>query len=80
MHSRVIRCDKVKTPEVPKSRINLDYPSKETCVGRLAFSGIQHSGETKCAKEKNIEVLKSGVNLDCPSKETCVGRLTCLGI
>jgi hypothetical protein len=73
-HLGVIRCDRVKTPEVPKSRVNLDRSSKETHVSRLASSGIQRLGVIRCDRVKTPEVPKSGVHLDHSLKETCVRR------
>jgi hypothetical protein len=61
-HSGETRCDRVKTLEVPKSRVNLDHSSKETHVGRLACLGIRHSGETRCDRVKTPEVPKSKVH------------------
>jgi hypothetical protein len=69
-----MECSRVKNIEVPKSRINPDCSLQGTRVGKLACSGIWHSGEIEGAKEKIPEVLKFGVHPDHSLKEVHVRR------
>jgi hypothetical protein len=50
-----MECVDAQTPEVPKSGVNLDRSSQETCVRRSTCSGVRRSGETGYAKVKSPE-------------------------